>query len=256
MRPLSLLSRISTAKGDDRCGRSMSVQTVRSADSSDHPRAAVQAVALVCGDDLLVRRVRDALSVESLALVQRARDIESLSPQVAGACAIVLAGCRAVAERQGLIRAADERFPDVPIVVIAPRSGNGVHKSLEAGATGFVLDSEIETALAATIRAVCTGQIVVPHLFRRTAVRPALSHREKETLALLAMGLTNRQIAARLFLAESTIKTHLSSIFGKLGVTSRSEAAALVLDPDTKLGITLPSFATAGLAENSGNFAS
>jgi DNA-binding NarL/FixJ family response regulator len=233
----------------------MGVQTVRSADSSDDPRAAVQAVALVCGDDLVVRRVRDALSVGSLTLVQRAHEVESLSPQVSHACAIVLAGCRAVAERQLLIRAADARFPGVPIVVIAPRSGNGVHKSLEAGAAGFVLDTEIETALAATIQAVCTGQIVVPHLFRHTAVRPALSHREKETLALLANGLTNRQIAARLYLAESTVKTHLSSIFGKLGVTSRSEAAALVLDPDTKLGITLPGFATAGVAGSNGNHA-
>jgi DNA-binding NarL/FixJ family response regulator len=232
------------------------VQTVRSADSNDNRPATVEAVALVCGDDLLVRRVRDALSADSIGLVQRTREVESLSPQVAGACAIVLAGCRAIAERQTLIRAMDERFPEVPIVVIAPKSGNGVHKSLEAGAAGLVLDSEIEPALAASIRAVCTGQIVVPQLFRRTAIRPALSHREKETLALLATGLTNRQIAARLFLAESTVKTHLSSIFGKLGVTSRSEAAALVLDPDTKLGITLPGYATVGLAENNGIHAS
>jgi DNA-binding NarL/FixJ family response regulator len=231
------------------------VQTVRSADSNDRRPATVHAVALVCGDDLLVRRVRESLSVDSMALVQRAHVVESLSPEVAHASAIVLAGCRAVAERQTLIRAAHERFPSVPIVVIAPRSGNGVHKSLEAGAAGLVLDSEIETALGATIRAVRAGQIVVPHLFRRTAVRPALSHREKETLALLANGLTNRQIAARLYLAESTVKTHLSSIFGKLGVTSRSEAAALVLDPDTKLGITLPGFAGPGLAESNGNHA-
>jgi DNA-binding NarL/FixJ family response regulator len=231
------------------------VQTVRSADSNDRRPATVHAVALVCGDDLLVRRVRESLSVESMGLVQRAHEVESLLPAVADASAIVLAGCRAVAERQALIRAAHERFPGVPIVVTAPRSGNGVHKSLEAGAAGLVLDSEIETALGATIRAVCVGQIVVPQLFRRTAVRPALSHREKETLALLANGLTNRQIAARLYLAESTVKTHLSSIFGKLGVTSRSEAAALVLDPDTKLGITLPGFATTGVIEGNGNHA-
>jgi DNA-binding NarL/FixJ family response regulator len=233
----------------------MCVQTVRSADSNHHRPATVHAVALVCGDDLLVRRVGESLSLESIGLVQRAHEVASLLPEVAGASAIVLAGCRAVAERQALIRAVDDRFPGVPIVVIASKSGTGVHKSLEAGAGGLVLDSEIETALGATIRAVCAGQIVVPQLFRRAAIRPALSHREKETLALLATGLTNRQIAARLFLAESTVKTHLSSIFGKLGVTSRNEAAALVLDPDTKLGITLPGYATVGLAQHNGDHA-
>ena len=88
-----------------------------------------------------------------------------------------------------------------------------------------------------TIRAVSAGQVVVPRQLSRTAVRPALSHREKQALALLANGFTNRQIAARLFLAESTVKTHLTSVFGKLGVHSRSEAAELVLDPDQKLGL-------------------
>jgi DNA-binding NarL/FixJ family response regulator len=57
---------------------------------------------------------------------------------------------------------------------------------------------------------------------------PALSYREKEVLELAAGGLTNSQIASRLFLAESTVKTHLSSAFRRLGVSSRREAAALM----------------------------
>jgi DNA-binding NarL/FixJ family response regulator len=61
---------------------------------------------------------------------------------------------------------------------------------------------------------------------------PALSQREKEILALVAAGLTNGQIATRLYLAESTVKTHLSSAFRRLGVRSRREAAALVLSSD------------------------
>jgi DNA-binding NarL/FixJ family response regulator len=65
---------------------------------------------------------------------------------------------------------------------------------------------------------------------------PALSYREKEVLELAAGGLTNSQIASRLFLAESTVKTHLSSVFRRLGVSSRREAAALirVADNDTR----------------------
>jgi len=98
---------------------------------------------------------------------------------------------------------------------------------------------DIEGALAPAVRAICTGQVVVPRQSRRHVVRPALSHREKQALALVTAGLSNREIAARLYLAESTVKTHLSSIFGKLGVDSRSEAAALVLDPDEKLGMSV-----------------
>jgi DNA-binding NarL/FixJ family response regulator len=59
-----------------------------------------------------------------------------------------------------------------------------------------------------------------------------LSHREREILELVATGLTNRQIADRLFVAESTVKSHLSSSLHKLDVRSRAEAAALLLDPE------------------------
>jgi DNA-binding NarL/FixJ family response regulator len=229
------------------------VQTVSSPDSNGHRHASICSVAVVSSNDLALARIRETLSAEAIVLLDCAADVAELSADAAGASAVVLTCGRATTERQALIRAVGEQFPDVPIVVIAPMSGNGVHKSLEAGAAGLVLDSEIENALAATIRAVCTGQIVVPQRFRRNATRPVLSHREKETLALLATGLTNRQIAARLYLAESTVKTHLTSIFGKLGVVSRSEAAALVLDPDLKLGLTLPGFSPAVGAHENGS---
>jgi DNA-binding NarL/FixJ family response regulator len=58
------------------------------------------------------------------------------------------------------------------------------------------------------------------------------------------MGMTNAEIAAKLFLAESTVKSHLSSAFAKLGVASRSEAAAVILDSRTGVGLgilTIPS---------------
>jgi DNA-binding NarL/FixJ family response regulator len=81
----------------------------------------------------------------------------------------------------------------------------------------------------------------VPAEARRLVVRPAFSHREKEVLGLLVTGLTNRQIADRLFLAESTVKSHLVATFAKLGVRSRTEAAALLLDPAEGLAtIALP----------------
>jgi DNA-binding NarL/FixJ family response regulator len=207
----------------------------------------------VSRDELLVRRIRDALERGEIGLVDRATEVQVLSDDAAGASAIVLVGARATEERRALIRAAAARFPSVPAIVVASLTTTGVHKALEAGAAGLVLDAQIETTLAATIHAVAAGQIVVPNRFRRHAIRPALSHREKQTLALVAAGLTNRQIAAQLFLAESTVKTHLTSVFGKLGVGSRSEAAELVLDPDMKLGITVHGLPETGAANENGN---
>jgi DNA-binding NarL/FixJ family response regulator len=64
-----------------------------------------------------------------------------------------------------------------------------------------------------------------------------LTSREKQILTLVVAGLTNSQIASELFLAESTVKSHLSSAFAKLGVSSRSEAVAVILDPERGPGL-------------------
>jgi DNA-binding NarL/FixJ family response regulator len=213
------------------------VQTL--ADPTGRRPAVAHTVAVVSSDDLVLRRISACLSSHSMVIVDRAVDVSSLSDAVSDATAIVIAGTAANSQRRTCIKAADERFPNVPIVIIASLSMNGVHKAVEAGASGIVLDAEVESALPATIRAVRAGQVVVPHRFRHHVARPALSHREKQTLVLVAAGMTNRQIAAQLFLAESTVKTHLTSIFAKLGVGSRAEAAALVHDPEEKLGLSI-----------------
>jgi DNA-binding NarL/FixJ family response regulator len=195
-------------------------------------------IAVVSLDELLVQRIRDALHRGSVELLDRSADVAGLSPAAADADAIVLAGSRTAAGQRALLRAAAGRFPGVPTVMVASLSSNGVRKALDAGASGVVLEADIEVALPETVRAVAAHQLVVPHRLRH-AIRPPLSHREKETLALVARGLTNRQIAGQLFLAESTIKTHLASIFAKLGVSTRSEATALVLDPEENLGLSV-----------------
>jgi DNA-binding NarL/FixJ family response regulator len=194
-------------------------------------------VAVVALDDLVAHRIRETLEGAGIAIVEEAPGVDALSAPAGGADVIVLAGGTPASKRKTLIRDVVARFPAIPVVMIAPASSNSVYKAIEAGATGWVYDSQIESALAATVAAVVAGQVVVPRGLRRHAIRPALSHRERQTLALVVMGLTNGQIAARLFLAESTVKTHLTSVFGKLGVGSRSEAVAFVLDPKHKLGL-------------------
>jgi len=123
------------------------------------------------------------------------------------------------------------------VVVCESANGRSARRAVDGGVNGFVFTELVETALAPTVEAVLAGQTAVPMQLRGSVRRPSLSFREKQILGLVVMGFTNRQIGARLFLAESTVKSHLSSAFTKLGVRSRSEAAALILDPRESLGM-------------------
>ena len=91
----------------------------------------------------------------------------------------------------------------------------------------MVARAALEETLAAAIAAVRAGLTVVPRDHGRQLVRPALSHRERQVLSLMAEGRTNGEIARALILAESTVKCHVSTAYSKLGVGSRREAAAL-----------------------------
>lgn len=111
-----------------------------------------------------------------------------------------------------------------------------VRAALAAGAAGVTCGHE-PRALSACLAAVLAGQACVPRAHARQIDPPALSAREKQILGLLVMGYMNSQIAERLYLAESTVKSHLSSAFGKLGVRSRNQAVDLILDPERGLGM-------------------
>jgi DNA-binding NarL/FixJ family response regulator len=129
--------------------------------------------------------------------------------------------------------------PHQPTVVVLPQDASValMRRVLVAGAAGIVLEQDPQVAhddaLDASVRAVAAGQLAVPAaLVRQIAPRP-LSHREKQVLGLVVEGCTNREIAQRLFVAESTVKTHLASVFAKLDAHSRAELVARVLDPDS-----------------------
>jgi DNA-binding NarL/FixJ family response regulator len=125
-----------------------------------------------------------------------------------------------------------------PLVVVCSSIERwGVRAALAAGAAGVVLSRDVESTLGPCIEAVLAGQTCVPRGHWRQIDPPALSAREKQILGLVVMGYMNSQIAQQLFLAESTVKSHLSSAFGKLGVRSRNEATNLILDPERGLGM-------------------
>jgi DNA-binding NarL/FixJ family response regulator len=124
------------------------------------------------------------------------------------------------------------RLPQSGVVVVAPDATRyDVRAALDAGADGFVVAADVESTLAITVRSVCAGQVSVPQRGRVAVERRVLSYREKQVLGLVVLGFMNAEIGDRLCLAESTVKSHLSSAFSKLGVHSRNEAAALILDP-------------------------
>jgi DNA-binding NarL/FixJ family response regulator len=112
-----------------------------------------------------------------------------------------------------------------------------LRSALAGGVSGVVLEEEMTRTLGPCLQAVRAGQICVPREHWRQIEPPTLSAREKQILGLVVMGFMNSQIAERLFLAESTVKSHLSSAFSKLGVRSRNEAVSLILDAESGLGM-------------------
>jgi DNA-binding NarL/FixJ family response regulator len=118
--------------------------------------------------------------------------------------------------------------------------------AIEAGAAGFVLKDSTAEDLIAAVRAVAGGAAwfdpaVAPRLLERyrRVVAPAardaarldlLTDREHDVLRLMARGATNAEIGATLLVAEATVKTHVGSIFGKLGVRDRAAAIVFAYD--------------------------
>jgi DNA-binding NarL/FixJ family response regulator len=131
-----------------------------------------------------------------------------------------------------------QRFEQAAIVATCPDIARWeMRAALAAGAAGVVLHERLSVTLGPCMQAVLSGQTCVPREHWRQIEPPVLSTREKQILGLVVMGYMNSQIAEQLFLAESTVKSHLSSAFGKLGVRSRNEAVNLILDPERGLGM-------------------
>jgi DNA-binding NarL/FixJ family response regulator len=125
-------------------------------------------------------------------------------------------------------------LPDPPkvLVVTSFTEPSAVLPAVRAGAAGYVYKDVDPSALAAAIRAVHAGHVLLhPDVVRLLAAgdaparEPALTAREREVLAEVARGRSNREIARSLSLSEKTVKTHVSAILGKLDVQDRTQAA-------------------------------
>ncbi|MFI6359218.1 response regulator [Streptomyces sp. NPDC050743] len=112
--------------------------------------------------------------------------------------------------------------------------------AIEAGATGYLLKDAPRDELFTAVRAAAEGRTVLSpavasrlvHAVRapRTPAGEPLSAREREVLALVAKGTSNREIARELFISEATVKTHLTHVYAKLGVNDRAAAVAAGYD--------------------------
>ena len=136
-------------------------------------------------------------------------------------------------------RAIRQQFPQVQVLVLTSfKEGDLIKNALEAGAIGYLLKDVSADELARAIRAAHAGRVTLSPeaaqaLVQITQQLPIpgldLTEREREVLVLMVEGLNNTQIAGRLTVSPSTIKSHVSNVLSKLGVASRTEAVTLAL---------------------------
>jgi DNA-binding NarL/FixJ family response regulator len=125
------------------------------------------------------------------------------------------------------------RVPAKVLVLTTYDTDDYVLPAIEAGATGYLLKDAPRAELLRAVQAAAAGQSVLsPSVATRLVTRvrtpeeDPLSQRELEVLELVAAGTTNREAAAKLFISEATVKTHLLNIYAKLGVSDRAAAVA------------------------------
>ncbi|MBC7877925.1 MAG: response regulator transcription factor [Anaerolineales bacterium] len=136
-------------------------------------------------------------------------------------------------------RAIRQQFPQVQIIALTSfKEGELIKNALEAGAIGYLLKDVSADDLVRAIRDAHAGrstlspeaaQVLVETASQPPAPGLTLTEREREVLGLMIEGLNNIQIAGRLTVSPSTIKSHVSNILSKLGVASRTEAVTLAL---------------------------
>ncbi|MFK0113329.1 response regulator [Streptomyces sp. NPDC091217] len=126
-----------------------------------------------------------------------------------------------------------QHHPGIAVVVLTSCNDAGrVRSALRAGAVGYVLKDAGPDKLLSTVRAAARGEGSLDSSLALKLTEPppaagftALTAREQEVLGLVAEGRSNQQIAEELFITERTARTHVSHVLGKLGLSSRTQAA-------------------------------
>ena len=207
---------------------------------------------LVVDDHAIVRRgLRGLLEIVD--------DIDVVAEAADGEQAVRLAASRApdvilmdlvmpVMDGINAIREIKAQAPGVEIVALTSFiEEEKVVSALEAGAIGYLLKDADERAVIEAIRAAHDGEVrldravaaLLTERLRRKPTPPPvepLTEREREVLRLLGSGLSNKEIAARLAIADCTARTHVSNVLGKLGLASRTQAALYAVEH----GVTTP----------------
>lgn len=128
--------------------------------------------------------------------------------------------------------------PQVKVIILTTyESDDSILSAIEAGASGYLLKAAPEEEILAGIRSVARGEVALAPSIAALLVKrmsappvPTLSPRETEVLALVAQGLSNPAIAAKLFVGEATVKTHLLHVFEKLEVSDRTRAVTRAME--------------------------
>lgn len=135
---------------------------------------------------------------------------------------------------QHAVAAVTAAAPEVPVLVISMLEGSEtVSTALRYGARGYLHKTEDETVMLGAIALVLAGGRTVPGWYERPAATrvpdapPPLSPRQRDVLALLERGLSNKEIARSLGIAEATVKIHVHNLLKALGTESRQKAAHL-----------------------------
>jgi two-component system, NarL family, response regulator LiaR len=130
-------------------------------------------------------------------------------------------------------KAIRQELPDVDVIALTSvLEETAIYRAMRAGATGYLLKDIDADELCRAIKSAAAGQVslspeVAKRLLREVEPPPhpePLTDRETEVLQHLALGKSNKEIASALVIAEKTVRTHVSSVLGKLGVSSRTQA--------------------------------
>jgi DNA-binding NarL/FixJ family response regulator len=203
---------------------------------------------IICDDQAIVR---DGLEM----LLKLEPDIEILGVADDGAAAVELVAKKTpdlvlmdlkmpIMNGVEATRQIKAKHPEVKILVLTTYDDDEwVFDAIQAGASGYLLKDTPREEVVKAIRGTLTGKTYVDPSIAGKVLRQASSHqtqpatlitskltdREIEVLRLIARGLSNTDIADRLFLSEGTVRNHVSAILSKLGVSDRTQAAVIAI---------------------------